>query len=51
MKEKLLIKLHEQIIERLEEIGRADYDYDLSELNDPVINTILEMRRMIINNY
>jgi hypothetical protein len=48
MKDELLLKLHKDIIERLKEIGREDYDYDLSDLNDPVINTILEMRKLLM---
>ena len=50
MKDELLLKLHKDIIERLKEIGREDYDYDLSDLNDPVINAILDLRRYIFNN-
>ena len=50
MKDELLLKLHKDIIERLKEIGREDYDYDLSDLNDPVINVILDLRRYIFNN-
>ena len=50
MKDELLLKLHKIIIERLKEIGREDYDYDLSDLNDPVINVILDLRRDIFNN-
>ena len=50
MKDELLLKLHKIIIERLKEIGREDYDYDLSDLNDPVINAILDLRRYIFNN-
>ena len=48
MKDELLLKLHKDIIERLKEIGREDYDYDLFDLDDPVINTILEMRRLLM---
>ena len=50
MKDELLLKLHKDIIKRLKEIGREDYDYDLSDLNDPVINVILDLRRYIFNN-
>ena len=50
MKDELLLKLHKDIIKRLKEIGREDYDYDLSDLNDPVINVILDLRRDIFNN-
>ena len=50
MKDELLLKLHKGIIERLKEIGCEDYDYDLSDLNDPVINAILDLRRYIFNN-
>ena len=49
-KEQLCLKLHQMIIERLEEIGKIDYDWDLSELDDPVINNILEMRKLIFMN-
>ena len=47
MKDELLLKLHKDMNERLKEIGQEDYDYDLSDLNDPVINTILELRKII----
>lgn len=50
MNEKLLIKMHKMIQERLDAIGQSHYDDDLSELNDPVINTILEIRREIITD-
>ena len=50
MKDELLLKLHKDIIERLKEIGCEDYDDDLSDLNDPVINVILDLRRYIFNN-
>ena len=46
----LLIRLHEMIQERLEEINMSHYDWDLSELNDPVIDTILALRKDIFNN-
>ena len=52
MKDKLLLKLHKDIIERLKEIGCEDYSHDLSDLNDPIINAILDLRRNIfINKY
>ena len=50
MRDKLLTKMHVMINRRLEEIGQADYDCNLSELNDPVINAILEIRREIFSN-
>ena len=50
MKDELLLKLHKDIIERLKEIVCEDYDYELSDLNDPVINVILDLRRYIFNN-
>ena len=49
-RENLLIRLHKMIQERLEEINMSHYDWDLSELNDPVINTILALRRDIFTN-
>lgn len=47
MREKLLIAMNIMINDRLEEINMSHYDWDLSELNDPVINTILELRKII----
>ena len=47
MKDELLLKLYKDMNERLKEIGQEDYDCDLSDLNDPVINTILELRKII----
>lgn len=47
MKDELLLKLHKGIIERLKEIGCEDYDYDLSDLNDPVIDAILDLRKFL----
>ena len=47
MREQLLIELHEMIQKRLNELGQPDYDWDLRELNDPVIDTILELRSNI----
>ena len=48
--EDLLIKLHNMIIDRLAEINMSHYEWDLSELNDPVIDAILDLRRDIFNN-
>jgi hypothetical protein len=48
-REDLLMKLHIMINERLAEINMSHYDWDLSELNDPVIDNILAMRKMIFN--
>jgi len=50
MKEKLLIAMHDMINDRLEEINMSNYDWDLSELNDPVIDTILKLRKLIYIN-
>lgn len=47
MREKLLIAMSIMINDRLEEINMSHYNWDLSELNDPVINTILELRKII----
>lgn len=47
MREKLLIAMNIMINDRLEEINMSHYDWDLSELNDPVINAILELRKII----
>lgn len=49
-REELLIKLHNMILDRLDEIDMNHYDWDLSELDDPVINTILEIRRTLFLN-
>ena len=49
-REDLLIKLHNMINDRLAEINMSHYDWDLSELNDPVIDNILAMRRIIFNS-
>ena len=46
----LLFRLHKMIQERLDEINMSHYDWDLSELNDPVIDTILALRRDIFTN-
>ena len=46
----LLMKLHNMIIDRLAEINMSHYEWDLAELNDPVIDTILALRRDIFNN-
>lgn len=49
-RDELLMKLHRMIQDRLDEINMSHYDWDLSELNDPVINAILDLRRDIFNN-
>ncbi len=49
-REELLMKLHKMINDRLAEINMSHYDWNLSELNDPVIDTILALRRDIFNN-
>ena len=49
-KEELLIKLHKMIQDRLDEINMSHYDWSLSELNDPVINNILAMRKVLFLN-
>lgn len=48
MRDKLLIAMNIMINDRLEEINMSHYDFDLSELNDPVINTILELRKIVL---
>jgi hypothetical protein len=50
MRENLLVTMSIMINERLEEINMSDYEWDLSELNDPVINTILELRKIVFAN-
>lgn len=50
MREQLLIKMNILINERLEEINMSHYDSDLNELHDPVIDVILELRKMIFVN-
>ena len=50
MRENLLVTMSIMINERLEEINMSDYEWDLSELNDPVINTIIELRKIIFAN-
>ena len=50
MRDKLLIAMNIMINDRLEEIHMSHYDWDLSELNDPVINAILELRKIIFVN-
>ena len=49
-REDLLKKLHNMINNRLAEINMSHYDWDLSELNDPVIDFILALRKDILNN-
>ena len=49
-REELLMKLHKMINDRLAEINMSHYDWNLSELNDPVIDTILALRKDIFNN-
>lgn len=48
MRDKLLIAMNIMINDRLEEINMSHYDFDLSELNDPVINTIIELRKIVL---
>jgi len=48
MRDKLLIAMNIMINDRLEEINMSYYDFDLSELNDPVINTIIELRKIVL---
>lgn len=50
MRENLLVIMSIMINERLEEINMSDYEWDLSELNDPVINRLLELRKIIFTN-
>ena len=49
-REDLLMKLHNMINDRLAEINMSHYDWDLTELNDPVIDIILALRKDIFNN-
>ena len=49
-REDLLMKLHNMINDRLAEINMSHYDWDLAELNDPVIDFILALRKDIFNN-
>ena len=49
-REDLLIKLYNMINDRLAEINMSHYDWDLTELNDPVIDIILALRKDIFNN-
>lgn len=49
-REDLLMKLHNMINDRLAEINMSHYEWDLSELNDPVIDTILALRKDIFTN-
>ena len=49
-REDLLIKLYNMINDRLAEINMSHYDWDLAELNDPVIDIILALRKDIFNN-
>lgn len=48
MRDKLLIAMNIMINDRLEEINMSNYDFDLSELNDPVINAIIELRKIVL---
>ena len=49
-REDLLIKLYNMINDRLAEINMSHYDWDLTELNDPVIDAILALRKDIFTN-
>lgn len=49
-REDLLMKLHNMINDRLAEINMSHYDWDLTELNDPVIDAILALRKDIFTN-
>ena len=49
-REDLLMKLHNMLNDRLAEINISHYDGDLAELNDPVIDIILALRKDIFNN-
>jgi hypothetical protein len=49
-REDLLMKLHNMINDRLAEINMSHYEWDLTELNDPVIDIILDLRKDIFNN-
>lgn len=48
MRDKLLVAMNIMINDRLEEIHMSNYDFDLAELNDPVINAIIELRKIIL---
>lgn len=47
-REDLLMELHNMINDRLAEINMSHYSWDLAELNDPVINAILDLRKDIL---
>ena len=49
-REDLLMKLHNMINDRLAEINMSHYEWDLAELNDPVIDAILVLRKDIFTN-
>jgi hypothetical protein len=49
-REDLLMKLHNMINDRLAEINMSHYEWDLTELNDPVIDIIIALRRDIFIN-
>ena len=49
-REDLLMKLYNMINDRLAEINMSHYDWDLTELNAPVIDAILALRKDIFNN-
>ena len=48
--EDLLMRLHNMINDRLAEINMSHYECDLAELNDPVIDIIIVLRRDIFTN-
>ena len=50
MRENLLVIISIMINERLEEINMSDYEWDLFELDDPVLNRLLELRKIIFAN-
>ena len=49
-REDLLMKLYIMINDRLAEINMSHYEWDLAELNDPVIDAILALRKDIFTN-
>ena len=49
-REDLLMKLYIMINDRLAEINMSHYEWDLAELNDPVIDAILVLRKDIFTN-
>jgi hypothetical protein len=49
MRDKLLVTMSIMINERLEEIHMDYFDGNLADLDDPVINRLLELRKIIFS--